>query len=331
MHARLHAYEVDEASHTVTLTYKGNLTEAGWKMYGQENPNYLCHGFREGDRIYIYTSSGHLVYDGVALTASEYVGDGSGETGLKNGAMQTGTYPLYRLTAALYEEVDGQPVRCFHEDALLTQGANGAMGTYADYLAKDNRWEADYKVLVDNRSMASGGFLFENTMVRNIRSRGLLIKASDGTISNCTFRNIGMSAIAVNYEIYWGESGIVENLTIEKNLFYHTGYFGTDESLSVISVNGLNSSGEEDTLLYQNIRIADNRFINRSTDYCIYLRGIKNATITGNYMGIHGEEDHRMRAGQGVTPVICLRGAVQIELNDNTYELFEKAYCKPYL
>lgn len=331
MHARLHAYEVNEASQTVTLTYKGNLTEAGWKVYGQENPNYLCHDFRAGDRIYIYTSSGHLVYDGVALTAGEYVGDGSGEIGLKNGAMQTGTYPLYRLTAALYEEVDGQPVRCFHEDALQTQGADGAMGTYADYLARDNRWEADYKVLVDNRSMASGGFLFDNTMVRNIRSRGLLIKASDGTISNCTFRNIGMSAIAVNYEIYWGESGIVENLIIEKNLFYHTGYFGTDESLSVISVNGLNSSGEEDTLLYQNIRIADNRFINRSTDYCIYLRGIKKATITGNYMGIHGEEDNRMRGGQGVTPVICLRGAVEIELNDNTYELFEKAYCKPYL
>lgn len=331
MHARLHAYEIDEINQTVTLTYKGSLHEYAWKQAGVENPTYLCHDFRVGDRIYIYTSSGQLVYDGIALTAGESIGSGSGEVGLKNGAMQTGVYPLYQLTASLYQEVDGQLVRCFHEDALQNQGANGSSGTYADNLAKDNRWESDYKVLVDNRSMASGGFLFDNTMVRNIRSRGLLIKASDGTISNCTFRNIGMSAIAVNYEIYWGESGIVENLKIEKNLFFHTGYFGTDESLSVISVNGLNSSGEEDTLLYQNIQIVDNRFVNRSTDYCIYLRGIQNATITGNYMGIHGEEDNRMRAGLGVTPVICLRGAVQIELSDNTYELFEKEYCKPDL
>lgn len=328
-HARLHDYKVDETNQTVTLTYKGNLSEAAWKQFGVENPTYLCHDFRVGDRIYIYTSSGQLVYDGIALTASEYIGSGSGEVGLKNGGMQTGVYPLYQLTAALWEEIDGEKVLCFHEDALQNLGANGSTGTYAEYLAKDNRWESDYKVLVDNRSMASGGFLFDNTMVRNIRSRGLLIKASGGTIQNCTFQNIGMSAIAVNYEIYWGESGIVENLNIENNLFIHTGYFGEDESLSVISVNGLSSSGKENTLLYQNIRIDHNRFVHRATEYCIYLRGIKNVTITENEIGIHGEEDRRMRAGYGVTPVICMKGAANIELQDNTYELFEKEYCEP--
>jgi hypothetical protein len=95
------------------------------------------------------------------------------------------------------------------------------------------------KVLIDNMSQASNGFIFDNTVVRNVRSRGLLVKASECKMVNCSFENIGMSCAAILYEIFWGESGVTENMLVARNVFDHTGYFNTEwDRYAPIAIEG---------------------------------------------------------------------------------------------
>lgn len=147
--------------------------------------------------------------------------------------------------------------------------------------------EDSKKILAVNATYASDGFLFDNTVVQNIRSRGLLLKSSNGTVRNCTLKNIGMAAIAIHYEISWGESGISRNLTVENNLIHHTGFFNTGNIIySAISVDGLNKKTmNEKYMTYRDIVIRGNRIETRQGMYAVQLTGAMNVTVENNYLG----------------------------------------------
>ena len=169
------------------------------------------------------------------------------------------------------------------------------------------------KVMVDNMSRASNGFIFDNTVVRNIRSRGLLVKASEARIENCTLENIGMSCIAILYEIFWGESGVTENTVIRNNLFDHTGFFDNVKYFAPISIRGLGSSVDEDYLLYKNIVLEGNVVKNRTTDYAVYVNSAKGIKIIGNDLGTVNE------LGNEYEQDIYIEGAMNVEISDNKY------------
>ncbi len=143
------------------------------------------------------------------------------------------------------------------------------------------------RIFVDNLSRASDGFYFDNTVVRNIRSRGLLLKSSDATVRYCTLVNIGMGAIAVHYEADWGEAGISRNLVLENNYIENTGYYNPENRIyAAISVYGLNQvSSDADYMLYRNIRISGNRIVNRGAEYAMSINSAMDVEITGNEIG----------------------------------------------
>jgi hypothetical protein len=164
--------------------------------------------------------------------------------------------------------------------------------------------------------MGSSGFLYDNTVIQNNRSRGLLLKASDGIVKNCTFRNIAKVAVAIIYEIQWGESSASENVRIENCLFDHTSYSPNNSSYKHVPIDimGL-SSGEttEKFLLYRDIYLIGNVFINRDTSqtpYAVYIQGAKNIYIRDNDFGSGESEDCR---------AIWANGAAGIELSGNLY------------
>jgi hypothetical protein len=173
-------------------------------------------------------------------------------------------------------------------------------------------------------SQASNGFVFDNCKFQNIRSHGLLIKSSEGKILNCTFRNIGMSCGAILYEIYWGESGVTENMVIDRNLFDHTGYFNNIDLYATVSITGLGSSVEEDYLCYKNIVISNNKIINRTTDYAVYVNSAKDIKILNNDFGpfvgnnftSHPEEPD---SPDFPRPLIHINGAMNVEISGNKY------------
>lgn len=360
-HARLRDFVINEDAGTVDLYYSGNLSVFSYQNNGRNLSGY-CHPFRKGDRVYIYTSSGQLVCDGPALNAVEQMTTESGGTTIGQAVIDDdGTpanYELYKVTVELQH---------FNVDALYTygiqDGGNGN-GTRIDkperYIDKlgdvnvphsggiaaggsaDSRYTNNYKVLVDNMSMSSNGFIFENTMIRNIRSRGLLIKASNATIDHCTFNHVGMGGVAILYEIYWGESGVTENLDVTNNLFDHTGYFNSIERYSPVAIEGLGTRADDDYLLYTNITIKHNKMINRESPYAIYVNSAKNVVIEDNYIGIrisnggiynegdkdnNGNDFYRYADDSDQTGefyAFSIVGAKDVKIENNTYEHLEK-------
>ncbi len=290
-HARL-ASITDNGDGTATIAYKGMQPMFFYNCRGREKcKEHICDGycypFTKGQRVYVYTSSGQLVCDTAALTDTK-------DEGVRI-AQEYGTeYKLYSV------KVD---VNAVNFKAL--EGYDLSKNTPEDGPGE--------KVMVDNMSRASNGFVFDNTVVRNIRSRGLLVKASEARIENCTLENIGMSCIAILYEIFWGESGVTENTLIKNNLFDHTGFFENEKFYAPISIRGLGSSVDEDYLLYKNIRIEGNVIKNRTTDYAVYVNSAKGIEIIGNDLG----SDNGL--GTEYQKDIYIEGAMNVEISGNKY------------
>ena len=290
-HSRL-AGITDNGDGTTTLTYKGN-----WSTYSYEvdsTGHGYCTPFVIGERVYVYTSAGQLVCDTEALTPSV-----QGPSGINQ--ITNATYNTFTVDVA-------------------TEDVNFA--ALAGYDLSDDNCVDTHKVLVDNMSKASNGFIFDNTVVRNIRSRGLLIKASEGKIINCTFENVGMSCVAVLYEIYWGESGVSENLEIARNYINHSGYFQDQDIYSPIAIQGLGSRVDEDYLLYKNINITDNVIRNRTTQYAVYVNSARDVNILRNDFGTYADEseDH-------ISDAIHINGAMNILIEDNIFSPYTEDIC----
>lgn len=284
-HARLAAL-TDNGDGTATVLYKGMQPMFFYNCRGREKcKEHVCDGycfpFTKGQRVYVYNSGGQLICDTEALT--DTIDEGTGI------AQEYGTeYKLYSVKVKA--------------DAVNFKALEGY--DLSKNTPEDGPGE---KVMVDNMSRASNGFSFDNTVVRNIRSRGLLVKASEGRIENCTFENVGMSCVAILYEIFWGESGVTENMTIKNNLFDNTGFFDNVKYFAPISIHGLGSSADEEYLLYKNIHIEGNVIRNRTTDHAVYVNSAKGVVIKNNDFGNKLGED------------IYLEGAVNVEISDNVF------------
>ena len=280
-HARIAAI-TDNGDGTATVEYKGLLTVHTYNL-GNRIPRNCCADFKVGDRVYIYNSGGQLICNTPALTATEHLG--------MFPVPEYGTdMPMMRVKVAL--------------SAINFKGLEGY-----DLSANTPNDKPGDKVLIDNMSQASNGFIFDNTVVRNVRSRGLLVKASECQMVNCSFVNIGMSCAAILYEIFWGESGVTENMLVARNVFDHTGYFNTEwDRYAPIAIEGLGSRVDEDYLLYKNIVITDNVIRNRTTKYAVFVNSAQGIYIRNNDFG----------TGDYAADV-HINGAMNIELSGNTY------------
>ena len=186
------------------------------------------------------------------------------------------------------------------------------------YDLTDDTHKESLKVMIDNNSKGSHGFLIENTVIDGTRSRGLLIKSSDGVVRNCTFRNVAKVAIAAIFEINWGESSISERLIIENNLIDYCSYSPFPNVIYQhypIYIAGLgNETIEEDYLLYNNITISGNVIRNRQSENSVYVRAARDLYIYNNDFGTApGESASNPKAS------INLNSVKYVELSGNTY------------
>ena len=303
-HARLSEI-IDNGDGTSTILYKGNLSQTSYNQATNKATlsfSRYCAEFRVGDRVFIYTSAGQLVCDSTAITATK-------------------AYDKITVNHP-HKDLQGKQTQRY---AVTVSTADINPDALVGFDLTDDNHIADQKVLVDNMSRASNGFFFDNMVVRNNRSRGLLIKASNGVIQNCTFENNAKVAIALLYEIQWGESGISENVRIERNLISHTSYSpggGIVNEIGYvhcpIAIIGMGGrSTEPDFLPYKNIQIVGNVFTNRvisNKPYAIYIQAAQNVLIKDNDFGF-SEEDME----ENYATAVYLRGATNIELTGNIY------------
>ena len=278
---------IDNGDGTVTVVYKGNLPETKVDRKAELTAAGFPKPFRVGDRLHIYTSAGQTVCDTAVLSAS-------------------------RVRDSITSTFNGLPIE--RQEVVVAKDAI-RYAALAGYDLSDDHYSPAQKVLVDNMSRTSNGFYIENTLVRGTRSRGLLIKASDGVVKNCTFRDNAKCGVAVIYEIYWGESGVSENVAIENCLFDNTSYSTSKQVRyrhAPIVVAGISEGRlEEDYLAYKNIRITGNKFVNRNlhvNPYAIYVQAARDILIADNDFGTEGE-------------ALCLNGAMNVEYKGNACAL----------
>ena len=242
-----------------------------------------CASFAEGDRVYVYTLSGQTVCDTSALSA---------------------TLQLDAVNGFIHYQVRVDPSAFNH--AILESYDLSADGV------------CDRRILIDNRSRNGDGFVFDNLLVQNIRSRGFLVKCAGNEIKHCSFRNIGMAAIGLIFEPEWGESGICDNTLIAYNYFENTGYMpGQPLLYSPITIQGLGNSADEDFLPYKNIEIIGNVVRDRGTEYALFINSAMDVTVKDNHFGeiknADGREEH---------PSVYVDYARNVAFDNNTYSSF---------
>lgn len=110
--------------------------------------------------------------------------------------------------------------------------------------------------LVADKNRMGRGFVVKDCVFGFNRSRGILIKASDGRVIGNKLEESWMPAILVSPEAYWLESGCSDNLLISNNEIIR------NKSTKAISIDAKSTTGKlVGPGLHNNINIVNNRFI----------------------------------------------------------------------
>lgn len=291
---RLHSI-VDNKDGTSTIYFKGMVTKVYHGMYAAEGnvtKSLTPSDFAKGDNVFIYTSKGEVVCDTVCLSASRAEDS------------KFITYHLGVVNYNIYVKSITVPTSAVNFDAL--EGFN----------LEDNHYDLNNKVIVDNISRSSAGFVVDNLVVRNSHARGVLAKTVNATIKNSTFQNIKAAGVLLNCEPEWGESTISRNINIINCLFDNTGFANklwSEPKNAPIFISSLNTYGNAnvDSLLSESITITGCEFKNYGHNFGIYVNGAKDVHISDNIF------DPANSADPGC--FIQIKTALNVEISGNKY------------
>ena len=293
----------DNGDGTTTIFYKGSVSQIYCLHHFNENDPQprpsVCQPITKGDRVLIYTGTGVTFCDTNALSSEETVED-----------YDFIISPPDRNPRHYYDKVK--------KFTVATSALN--MAAIEGFDLTDNHYDMTNKVLVDNLSRNSAGFTFDNVMVRNTRSRGILVKTVGANIHHCTFQNLGHTGVLLSVEFVWGESSVSQDVNVTNCLFDNVGFINkgfANKTLAPVAIKGLSSTVSEEALLYKNILIEGNRFINNQNNYAVTVNSAQNVRIKNNvFEESVGEYEGHSRH------VIDVETAMNIEISDNQYSKY---------
>ncbi|HSH09656.1 MAG TPA: hypothetical protein VK995_04675, partial [Oceanipulchritudo sp.] len=123
-------------------------------------------------------------------------------------------------------------------------------------------------VVASNNRMGKG-FAVKDCRFGNNRSRGILIKASDGEISGNELINTHMQSIKIAPEYHWLESGFSRNVTIMNNTIINPGR-------EAIQIRGIGAFPG-----HENIRVLDN-VVRTDVSPAMRIESVTNGRVAGN-------------------------------------------------
>jgi hypothetical protein len=313
---------IDYDKHKFVDITDGSVTLGGEsfiiKMEGREPievpiASFVSLPFKPGDKMVIYTIDGRLVLIAHAMTATVEAHQ------LKNdpeliAAGGRPTFQTYHVKVKIeeYHPESLDPFRAYLDE--YTDDRNAVMDSVGY-----NGYDPKYKVFVHQSGYACDGALLDNVKYSCGKSNAAHVRVLDATIKNCTFEHLGSCAVKAQYNDYWGESAIVQDMLIENNLISHTGFkFEYNKVMKNWSSIVIDAPGELDlnaNPLYRNVTIRGNVFKNRSTDYAMFLDSISNLVIENNDFG--RTKDMVGVGGKNVS--MYLRNCVTAKIEGNTY------------
>ncbi len=138
--------------------------------------------------------------------------------------------------------------------------------------------EVDFPLgtIVGNIDQKGDGFLIKNCNFSYNRSRGILIKASNGKVIGNVLEANAMHSVLITPEAWWLESGSSDNVEVRDNIIIRNG------AEKAISIEGMGFIGDVPPAgLHNNIIIENNKFSDCIMP-CIYMASTKGGTIRNN-------------------------------------------------
>ena len=134
-------------------------------------------------------------------------------------------------------------------------------------------------VLVDVDAVGSG-YVVRDSVIRNHRARGLLLKGTHGLVQNVTLTNNSLGGIIVTPELYWEEAGYASAVTLRGNTITQTSLGA--QSYGGIALGAVAPGGGLATAPgHVNVTIVGNTLIDAG--YApIWLNAAGNVTLRGN-------------------------------------------------
>ncbi|MGC8541445.1 MAG: hypothetical protein ACP5QA_12570 [Phycisphaerae bacterium] len=130
---------------------------------------------------------------------------------------------------------------------------------------------------VTNPLRCGSGYKVIDCRIGDTRSRGMLLKGSDGLVLGNVVRGCGMAGISIGPEAWWREAGYCDHVMVENNKLIRDGKAGTGGYFTAVYVHGDGAIGNAD------ITIRNNRFIsNYAGD--VFIQWARNCSIINNAM-----------------------------------------------
>ena len=350
---------VKNSDGTYTVYYKGNLASVQASSYsksagaGATLDLMACATLEKGNTIVAYTSDGRvLINDAIVLTDPVAGSADNPELHLAHtgdGVCTVCGKTIYQKTEKWKEKNTTYNPETGELKFQTNRSTNQSLGNLtfatkiysvtidAKYVNEDiiddydfclNTYDATRRVALDNVSRNASGLVFDNVLMQQIKSRGILAKATNPTIKYCTFRNLTMQAIVLGSEQEWSESTIARNAVIEHCLFDNcatsTVYdkangwgYDSQPNFCPIDIRGVGLTSEDEiskiepqpNMIASNFVIRHNKFINTPNEHLICATAATHITITENVF----EE----REGDG--KVLYVNACMNIDMSGNTY------------
>ncbi len=155
----------------------------------------------------------------------------------------------------------------------------------------DNAVKADFGTLISDCNRTGNDFLVKDCNFSNNRSRGILIKASNGTVEGNTLDNNWLHSILVSPEAFWLESGCSDNVVIRNNRI------SNNKSKASIMIDATCMSKQIPPIgIHKNISLKNNSIINSALPLiqCVSVQGLSLENNMADSIPLNEKEDVKL-------------------------------------
>ena len=208
-----------------TMRYRSNNADAFHSKYAFVGPQIIeCSAQFQGDDgvnicgIYYFVVSSHgnkinlISHREMALSENSVL-DGITSTGERIPAVKV----IGVKETANLSDSDKALIKNYYLHENIKKELLSS-GTKVYEITLDNPVSVDYGTLISDKNRTGNGFLVKNCNFSNNRSRGILIKGSNGSVDGNILNGNWLHSILISPEAFWLESGCSDNVIVTGNV-----------------------------------------------------------------------------------------------------------------
>ncbi len=154
----------------------------------------------------------------------------------------------------------GQPIQISNKEGFFATGLVLAVQKNSDQTSTvilNHNLSVPVGSYVTNPDRCGQGYRVIDCLLGDTRSRGMLLKGSNGLVIGNTVRGCGMAGISIGPEFWWHEAGYCHNVIVEDNHLIRDGKGGHGGYFSAVYVHGDGAVGNSDIVIRHNTFVSN--------------------------------------------------------------------------